>query len=500
MTSLVAREKQSALGQFFTSEEIADFIASLVQEIPSEIRLLDAGAGAGALTAAFVRRCLIRHPQPGSIQATAWEIDSEVLPLLEKTLSACAADCKMADIPASFQIRNTDFVAETTARLGDLFAEKQEGGYDIAVLNPPYRKIHSESAERKTLQSIGIEATNLYTAFVSLALRLLRPGGQLVAITPRSFCNGPYFRSFRHELLSESALRQIHIFDSRRAAFRKDRVLQENIIFAVVKGSPQFVRVRITSSSGEAGAPVEELDVAFEEIVNPDDPQRFIHIPSARNGSEAKSRLAGLPESLASLGLGISTGPVVDFRLRDALRPQPEEGAVPLLYPCHLHRGGVQWPKAVSRKPNAILSSDLTRRWLLPRGTYVLTKRFTSKEERRRVVACVLDAEAIPSDFVGIENHLNYFHAGGRGLDRELALGLFAFLNSTTVDQYFRVFSGHTQVNATDLRKLNYPSRESLIALGRGVSRLDCTQEEIDALVDSHIYARSETRQEQSIT
>jgi adenine-specific DNA-methyltransferase len=37
-----------------------------------------------------------------------------------------------------------------------------------------------------------------------------------------------------------------------------------------------------------------------------------------------------------------------------------------------------------------------------------------------------------------------------------------AYLNSQEVDDYFRVFSGHTQVNATDLRRLRYPTIEQL--------------------------------------
>jgi adenine-specific DNA-methyltransferase len=121
---------------------------------------------------------------------------------------------------------------------------------------------------------------------------------------------------------------------------------------------------------------------------------------------------------------------------------------------------------------------------------YLLTKRFTSKEERRRLVACLLDPESVDADWLGFENHLNYFHANGHGLDRNLALGLFAFLNSTVVDQFFRRFSGHTQVNANDLRKLAYPDRKTLEAMAAEIRTLDLSQQEIDELVGRHIHAR----------
>ena len=52
-------------------------------------------------------------------------------------------------------------------------------------------------------------------------------------------------------------------------------------------------------------------------------------------------------------------------------------------------------------------------------------------------------------------------------MDRELALGLAVWLNSKQVDDFFRVFSGHTQVNAGDLRKMKFPSIERLLLLGR---------------------------------
>jgi adenine-specific DNA-methyltransferase len=65
-----------------------------------------------------------------------------------------------------------------------------------------------------------------------------------------------------------------------------------------------------------------------------------------------------------------------------------------------------------------------------------------------------------------------------------VAKGLTAFLNSTLVDSYFRQFSGHTQVNATDLRSLRYPTKEKLVALGRRVGKHLPTQTVLDELVE----------------
>ena len=57
------------------------------------------------------------------------------------------------------------------------------------------------------------------------------------------------------------------------------------------------------------------------------------------------------------------------------------------------------------------------------------------------------------------------------------------------VDQYFRRFSGHTQVNATDLRTLTYPERKTLQAIGMEMKSLDLSQNEIDDLVEKHLHA-----------
>jgi len=154
--------------------------------------------------------------------------------------------------------------------------------------------------------------------------------------------------------------------------------------------------------------------------------------------------------------------------------------------------GRVAWPKA-GKKPNALADVPATSELWMPSGAYVLVKRFSSKEEPRRVVAAAFDPADVPAKRIGFENHLSVFHERGAGLDVEIARGLATYLNSTLVDEYFRQFNGHTQVNATDLRNLRYPDRATLRALGARADGASPEQASTDALVEEVLGTMTRT-------
>lgn len=481
-------DRRHKFGQFLTPQPVAELMASLFETHWSEVDLLDAGAGSGALSAALVRRlCASRH-KPKRISITAWELDHALIEPLHTTLHYCQQECVNSGISFSATVLNEDFIAAAAQMVReDLFAAHHRR-FNAAIVNPPYRKIHSDSSTRQLLRSAGIETSNLYTGFVALITKLLAERGELVAITPRSFCNGPYFKPFRTDFLETMSLQRLHVFESRSAAFSHDDVLQENIIVRAIKGSAKPEAVTISSSSGAPGGAISEREVAYCDVVSPGDPEQFIHLAEDETHDSARVIMSGLPATLQDLGVSVSTGRVVDFRAKEFLRQQPGHDTAPLIYPCHFNFGFIQWPKETVRKPNAIVSNHKTRELLVPAGVYVLVKRFTTKEERKRIVACIFDSNQIHAPLVGFENHLNYFHMNGCGLPMSLAKGLGAFLNSTVVDVYFRQFNGHTQVNATDLRSLNYPTKAKLERLGRRITGPSLPQSELDALVEDSFF------------
>ena len=364
------------------------------------------------------------------------------------------------------------------------------------IMNPPYKKIASASPHRVALREAGLETSNLYTGFMYLAAQKLQPGGEMVAIVPRSFCNGPYFRPFRQKFLSMMALRHIHVFESRNTAFKDDDVLQENIVIHAVKGERTDSVTVTTSRVGDfewdeknyecIAHDMTQRTVPYESVVRPDDRDQFINIATNDLEQLIVERMAHFTENLDRLSIEVSTGPVVDFRLKADLRAMPEPGAVPLLYAAHFRSGSLDWPKEM-KKPNAIQVSQDSRRWLWPNtGCFVITRRFTSKEERRRVVASLYSSD-LPGELVGFENHLNVFHENQRGMPEALARGLCVYLNSSLVDRYFRQFNGHTQVNATDLRALRYPDREILMRMGENAKQDVLTQPEIDQIIEDEL-------------
>lgn len=483
---------KSALGQFMTPASICLFMASLFKRTAGDISLLDPGCGVGSLSAAFTARA--DDEGANSLDVNAFDVEPVMQPFLQNVMKECEKSFSNKFVAT---INQDDFIVHMSEVLAKSENVESVQKFTHVIMNPPYKKISNTSIHRQALRDVGIETVNLYSGFVALAIKLLKPGGELVAIIPRSFCNGPYYQPFRELLLGEMMLNHIHIFDTRNTAFSDDDVLQENIIVHCIKGTMGAnEKVTITSSptsdfriddeTGQVTATDMTLrKVELSKIVNPNDAQRFIHIAATPREQQIIDRLAPFSTSLEALGVQVSTGPVVNFRLKNDLRNEPTPGSVPLLFPQHLN-GGIRWPLD-GKKPNAINVSAESRPWLWANeGYFLIIKRFSSKEEKRRIVSTVYDS-SLPGELIGFENKTNVFHVSKKGMDADLAYGLNVFLNCTLLDRYYRQFGGHTQVNATDLRSLHYPDAEVLRKIGKEVGGKILSQEIIDQIINREL-------------
>ena len=135
----------------------------------------------------------------------------------------------------------------------------------------------------------------------------------------------------------------------------------------------------------------------------------------------------------------------------------------------HVQRMVTRWP--LNRKFEHIEVVPESRWMLAPNRVMVLLRRFSPKEDIRRVTATPYLAD-LPGDLIGLENHLNCIAADAdadRSMSANEAIGLAAYLNSAPVDAHLRAVCGHTQINASDLRRMPFPESASLEALGQSV-------------------------------
>ena len=159
-------KKRSALGQYMTPAPIGRFMASLFADVSGDMRVLDAGAGVGSLTAGFVERLCSETIEPRSLSLTCYEIEPVLTGYLKNTLDESAGQCAYSQIECTSKICDTDFILDNrSGQQPDFFDERRgaDAGFTHAIMNPPYRKINSASEHRAALRQAGIETSNLYT-------------------------------------------------------------------------------------------------------------------------------------------------------------------------------------------------------------------------------------------------------------------------------------------------------------------------------------------------
>ena len=463
-------------GQVFTPPEIARFMAGLFSHMPKQLRLLDPGAGAGLLSAAVCERVLQQH-SPRQLFIHAFEPEQALAEILRGNLEHCKQALAEAGHALTFTIEQEDFIAVASPHLEPgLFKPSISDDFDAVIMNPPYFKLRKDSEHAKLMGRVVHGQPNAYALFLTLGACLLKPDGEMVAITPRSFCNGLYFRGFRRWFFERMALEHIHLFESRTDTFKDSGVLQESVITKTRKLGIPSEQVQITGSFGrDIPEPLQCQVLPHASVVDNSCGERLVKIPVSEEDCRVMRLLEDLPQRFEETGLCISTGPVVTFRATDLiLRERNGQTVVPLLMPHNIKPYRTEWPVKRKQHPVYIIDNEQSRKrkLLIPTKNYVVLKRFSAKEEKRRLTAaCLLGREQDVSR-IGLENHLNYVYLADRELTEDETFGVAALFNSVLLDQYFRILSGNTQVNATEIRNLHFPSLETLAGIGQQVRRL----------------------------
>lgn len=470
-TSAITREEQKKLGQFMTPPGIARLMARQLSTSwdsqDGTVEVLDPAAGTGMLAAAAVET-LLERTDVSAIRLTMVELDSRLRTDLQRLADRMRRATRRAGKEVSIRIICGDFL------LSDLAWDAAQ--FDLVIANPPYFKIGKRDS-RAIRHAYAVHGQpNIYALFMAACSRLLNPGGRWCFITPRSWTNGAYFSRTRRELLRTLHIDAIHLFGSRQDHFSEDEVLQEAMITWASANDPRRETVRVSCSRGLEDIDRAALTVLPASRVIGSDEQRVIRLPEA---GAMQLREAGML-TLSASGYKVSTGPVVAFRSNDYLRTKAATNTVPLLWMQHIGRMRINWP--INKKAEHIVAAGGSSWMLLPNDNMVVLRRFSPKEDLRRVTAAPLFRGSTPGRVVGLENHTNYICRPGASMSEEEVVGLAAFLNSGAVDAYLRSVSGSTQVNATDLRQLPIPTLEDIQELGRAVCP-GMSLAEIDALI-----------------
>jgi adenine-specific DNA-methyltransferase len=461
--SAKSKAERKAFGQFFTSAATARFMARLFDAPQKDVlEVLDPGAGSGILAAALVETIEHRSDRVKEIKLTCYETNPDVIPLLEANIEYMKRTSGIRLTSAI--VKENYLLSQADDFSGAVVAAANPSKFDLVIGNPPYFKLAKEAPEAISLMKVCYGAPNIYFLFTAMSLFNLRDGGELVYIIPRSWTSGAYFARFRSYLLEHGRLTDIHVFASRSRVFDKEHVLQETMIIKLRKTRRAPATIRVTSSADSSSFnDMTELSVAYDLVVS--GPERYVYLVTSSEDIDVLRRVNSFEAPMPSIGLKMKTGLTVDFRHRSLLRNTPGDHVVPLFRSQHLKGGRVVFPTG---RENEYMSDELSGMVQLNRN-YLFVRRFTAKEERKRLQCAVYFASQYPEyQKISTQNKINFIDAVDNSeMSEELVCGLYIVLNSSLYDRYYRILNGSTQVNATEMNTIPMPARKDLERMGR---------------------------------
>lgn len=480
------KEQRKQYGQFFTSLETARFMASLinVQTSVSMLTALDAGAGSGILSVALAERMDGLLDKNQTLKIVCYENDPNILPLLYENMETACQCCRYH---LEFEIRKENYIlsqADALDRSGLFASMFKLEKYDIVIGNPPYKKVAKDALEAQLLPEVCYGAPNLYFLFAAMGVKNLKENGEMVYIIPRSWTSGAYFERFRHWLFRNATLEYIHLFASRDKVFDKESVLQETMIVRLRGGVHSQTTVTIsTTNSNHDFSNLHKCVLPLDLVVSRS--CDYVFLPTNEYEIRVLNVLSSMQYTLTDIGLRMKTGLVVDFRSREMLRNEPTSDTVPLIYSCHIKDGRIRFPQG---KDGEYLLRG-RRGFMQPNHNYLFVKRFTAKEEHRRLQCGIYLSRYQPHyREISSQNKVNFIDSTEGEMSECLVYGLYVIFNSTLYDTYYRILNGSTQVNATEINSMPVPSADIIKNMGKClIADHDMSEQHCDEILKTYI-------------
>ncbi len=119
---------------------------------------------------------------------------------------------------------------------------------------------------------------------------------------------------------------------------------------------------------------------------------------------------------------------------------------------------------------------------------YLFVKRFTAKEEHRRLQCGVYLARKNPEyTEISTQNKLNFI-CGLQDLSECVVYGLYVLFNSTLYDGYYRILNGSTQVNSTEVNSMPVPPLNVIESMGKKlIKSKDMSEKMCDKILRSFV-------------
>ena len=478
------KTKRKKIGQFFTSRETARFMAGLFSVPKKEhLDILDPGTGSAILTAALMER-LQQESSVKSVSLICYETEPAILDLLKDNLEYIKS---IVRFDLDYTIITDNYI--TSQQLPLAFA-------DFVIGNPPYLKVNRLAEEAQAMSHVVYGAPNLYFLFASRSIENLRDKGELVYIIPRSWTSGAYFKAFRNFLFKKTTIEHIHLFISRDKVFEQEAVLQETMIIKLKKeiGTANEIVISSTETNNDFNN-IQEITVPKKLVIGNDDNQ-YVYLVTNKEEVNVLERLSVFHNTLPSLDMKMKTGLTVDFREREHLMDEPANDNVPMFFAQHLKDGRITFPigkhgEYIDTRKSGLLQDNIN---------YLFVKRFTSKEESRRLQSSIYLQDDFPTyKQISTQNKLNFITRNKKSLTKQMVYGLYCLFNSTLYDKYYRILNGSTQVNSTEVNTMPMPTLDGIVYLGqRLMVSNDLTEKTCDRILEE--YLDDEARRSEKVS